>query len=95
MPVGIANIDCEANHDLCREQEIMAFPTLRWYENKEAQSDYKSDRTVKAFIAYVKRKLELNDKFKDWDKKGENKNPGCEVSGTLWGKIKSSVLYDR
>ena len=100
MPVGIANVDCQAHQDLCREQAVMAFPTLRWYENKEAQQpDYKSDRTVTAFMGYAKRKLELNEKFKDWDKDQPEKkeqyrkmyqtpeNPGCQVSGTLMGKL--------
>lgn len=97
MPVGIANVDCQAQSNLCREQRVMAFPTLRWYEAKEPMlPDYKSDRTVAAFVGYAKRKLELNERFKDWDKKGEKKaeqyrqmytmpeNPGCQVSGTLW-----------
>lgn len=43
VPVGIANVDCQAHSDLCREQRVMAFPTLRWYEAKEPQApDYKS-----------------------------------------------------
>lgn len=99
MPVGIGNVDCQAHSDLCREQRVMAFPTLRWYEKKEAQlPDYKSDRTVQAIVSYAQRKLELNERFKDWDsrdEKGKHKeqeyrkmyqvpeNPGCQVSGTL------------
>ncbi len=106
MPIGVANVDCQEHSDLCREQRVMAFPTLRWYENKEAQMpDYKSDRTVAALVGYAKRKLELNERFKDWDKKGDNKkeqyrqmysmpeNPGCQVSGTLWGEIIPALLY--
>jgi protein disulfide-isomerase-like protein len=96
VPVGIANVDCQAHSDLCREQRVMAFPTLRWYEAKEPQApDYKSDRTVTALVSFARRKLELNEKFKDWDKKDTGKkqkyremysipeNPGCQVSGTL------------
>ena len=101
MPVGIGNVDCQAHSDLCREQRVMAFPTLRWYEKKEAQlPDYKSDRTVQAIVSYAQRKLELNDRFKNWnsrDEKGKDKeqyrkmyqvpeNPGCQVSGTLHGE---------
>ncbi len=101
MPVGIANVDCQARSDICREQAVMAFPTLRWYENKQPQQpEYKSDRTVDAFVNFAKRKLELNAKFKDWDKSEDGKKkeqyrelfnvpeyPGCQVSGTLMGKI--------
>lgn len=96
MPVGIANVDCVRHNEICRDHAIMAFPTIRWYESSEAQSpDYRSDRTVTALVSFVRRKLELNEKFKDWDKKGDGKkdefrklysvpeNPGCQVSGTL------------
>jgi len=97
MPVGIARIDCVKHIDICRQQNIQAFPTLRWYEAGEYQAPpYKSDRTVDALHNFAKRKLELNTKFKDWSKHetGKSKehyrelynvpeNPGCQVSGTL------------
>lgn len=70
MPIGIGKIDCMAEADLCREQRIMAFPTLRWYHAGEPVSpDYKMDRTVAALVSYSKRKLEMDEKFKEWDKK--------------------------
>mmetsp|Transcript_11837 Transcript_11837/g.33977 ORF Transcript_11837/g.33977 Transcript_11837/m.33977 type:complete len:483 (-) Transcript_11837:947-2395(-) len=69
MPVGIGNVDCMKNADLCRDEKVMAFPTLRWYEKGKAVTpDYKMDRTVQAMVGFAKRKLELNDKFKDWEK---------------------------
>jgi protein disulfide-isomerase-like protein len=69
MPVGIAKIDCMAESDLCREEKVMAFPTLRWYENgKHITPEYKMDRTVQAMVGFAKRKLEMNEKFKDWEK---------------------------
>jgi hypothetical protein len=72
MPVGVAKIDCMAEADLCRDQKIMAFPTLRWYHDGEPVSpDYKMDRTVTALIGYAKRKLDMDEKFKEWDKKNE------------------------
>lgn len=97
IPVGIANVDCQAHSDLCRDQAVMSFPTLRWYENgKPVTPDFKGDRTVTSFVAYIRRKLDLNAKFKDWDKKkvqgrkGDMRemyqipeNPGCQVSGVL------------
>lgn len=97
MPVGVAKVDCQAHSDLCREQAVMAFPTVRWYETSVAVlPDYKSDRTVNALVNFAKRKLDLNDKFKDWDKSGDQQkknqyremfsvaeNPGCQVSGVL------------
>merc|ERR1712183_882433 len=47
MPVSVGKVDCMAEVDLCRAQKVMAFPTLRWYENsKPITPDYKMDRTV-------------------------------------------------
>lgn len=74
MPIGIGKIDCVAQADLCREQKIMAFPTLRWYHNKEAiLPDYKMDRTVQSLLAYAKRKLEMDNKYKEWFKENEHR----------------------
>eukprot|EP00523_Entomoneis_sp_CCMP467_P002725 CAMPEP_0168755696 /NCGR_PEP_ID=MMETSP0724-20121128/20209_1 /TAXON_ID=265536 /ORGANISM="Amphiprora sp., Strain CCMP467" /LENGTH=422 /DNA_ID=CAMNT_0008804333 /DNA_START=87 /DNA_END=1356 /DNA_ORIENTATION=+ len=56
-----------------REQKIMAFPTLRWYHAGQAvQPDYKMDRTVQALVAYAKRKLEMDEKYKEWFSKNEH-----------------------
>eukprot|EP00529_Nitzschia_sp_RCC80_P041405 CAMPEP_0113500158 /NCGR_PEP_ID=MMETSP0014_2-20120614/32153_1 /TAXON_ID=2857 /ORGANISM="Nitzschia sp." /LENGTH=476 /DNA_ID=CAMNT_0000394423 /DNA_START=42 /DNA_END=1469 /DNA_ORIENTATION=+ /assembly_acc=CAM_ASM_000159 len=72
MPVGVGKIDCMAQADLCRKEKVMAFPTLRWYQNGEPISpDYKMDRTVQALTGFAKRKLEMDQKFKDWDKKAQ------------------------
>ena len=109
MPVGVANIDCVAHIDICRDQQIQAFPALRWYEEgKYQEPPYKSDRTVSALVSFATRKLELNAKFKDWSKKSEGKskqeyrqlynvaeNPGCQVSGSLMGKLLCTVLQCR
>jgi Endoplasmic reticulum vesicle transporter len=67
MPIGVGKIDCVAQADLCREQKVMAFPTLRWYHDGEPSTpDYKMDRTVPALIGFAKRKLEMDEKFKTW-----------------------------
>jgi thiol-disulfide isomerase/thioredoxin len=72
MPVGVGKLDCMAQATLCREQKVMAFPTLRWYQNGEPISpDYKMDRTVAALVGFARRKLEMDSKFKEWDKKAE------------------------
>jgi hypothetical protein len=73
MPIGIGMIDCMAQADLCREQKVMAFPTLRWFHEGQAiQPDYKMDRTVDALMSFAKRKLEMDEKFRDWDKKNKH-----------------------
>ena len=69
MPVGVGKLDCMQEADLCRDEKVMAFPTLRWYDNGKAVApEYKMDRTVTALVGFSKRKLEMNDKFKDWEK---------------------------
>jgi len=94
MPVGVANVDCMANAVLCREQKIMAFPTLRWFQDGVAvPPDYKQDRTVVSIVDFTKSMLKKNEKFKDWVKSGSPANarklfgkpdhPGCQVSGYL------------
>ena len=73
MPVGVAKVDCMAEADLCREQRIMAFPTIRWYHSGNPVSpDYKMDRTSSALIGFAKRKLDMDEKFKEWDKRTKN-----------------------
>jgi len=80
MPVGIGKVDCMAQVDLCRTEKVMAFPTLRWYESGlPITPDYKMDRTVAAMIAFAKRKLEMNTKFKDWEKSAIERGEGDEA----------------
>lgn len=72
MPVGVAKIDCMAEAELCRQQKVMAFPTLRWYHSGQAtRPDYNQDRTVNALYSFVTRKIDMDDKFKDWKKKAQ------------------------
>lgn len=80
MPVSVGKVDCMAEVDLCREQKVMAFPTLRWYENsKPITPDYKMDRTVSAMVGFAKRKLEMNEKFKDWEKGAVARGDSADV----------------
>lgn len=73
MPIGIANVDCQENMRLCQEARVMAFPTVRWFTKGEAvMPDYKQDRTVAALLGFGRRKLELNDKYKDWEEKNRH-----------------------
>eukprot|EP00580_Thalassiosira_gravida_P003192 CAMPEP_0201621490 /NCGR_PEP_ID=MMETSP0492-20130828/46905_1 /ASSEMBLY_ACC=CAM_ASM_000837 /TAXON_ID=420259 /ORGANISM="Thalassiosira gravida, Strain GMp14c1" /LENGTH=433 /DNA_ID=CAMNT_0048091031 /DNA_START=134 /DNA_END=1435 /DNA_ORIENTATION=- len=76
MPVGIGKVNCVTHAQLCKDQRVMAFPTLRWYKDKNAiLPDYKQDRTVAALTAFAKRKLEMDLKYKDWESKNAQ-NPG-------------------
>lgn len=90
MPVKIGKVDCMAQANLCRKQKIMAFPTLRWYHNGEpATPDYKMDRTINALIGFAKRKLEMDERFKEWEKKANEQGTSEEE------KEKKRKLYQQ
>jgi len=68
MPIGVGLVNCVTHADLCRTQRVLAFPTLRWFQNaKPLAPDYKMDRTVDALNQFAKRKLEMNEKYKEWE----------------------------
>ena len=42
LPTSVVKVDCIANRQLCAEQKIQAFPTLRLFKQRQAQPpDYK------------------------------------------------------
>jgi len=69
LPVLIAKVDCVSHDALCRQQGIMAYPTLRLFVSGERWKggDYRGDRTVIALADYLK---EIEDTHKaDTDKR--------------------------
>uniref|UniRef100_A0A7S2UHW2 Thioredoxin domain-containing protein n=1 Tax=Attheya septentrionalis TaxID=420275 RepID=A0A7S2UHW2_9STRA len=73
MPIGVGKVDCVAQQHLCSKLRVMAFPTLRWYhKGAPIAPDYKLDRTVAALKGFAKRKLEMDEKFKDWESKDKD-----------------------
>lgn len=80
MPVAVGKVDCVAQAALCRKHRIMAFPTLRFFhDGKAVAPDYKMDRTVQALVAFTKRKLDMDEKFKEWDKRAMATNEDEET----------------
>lgn len=65
--VEVIKVDCIANRDLCKDQKIRAFPSLRLYEKGAfLKPGYSGDRTVAAFMKFLKEHLDVADvKFKD------------------------------
>jgi protein disulfide-isomerase-like protein len=94
-PVSIVKVDCVENRDLCMEHKIQAFPTLRMFKDGEpSQPDYRNDRTVEAFIEFVKQRLAQDAQVAQMDPatreahetRKENMrtdHPGCLLSGFL------------
>jgi protein disulfide-isomerase-like protein len=95
LPVSIAKVDCEAERELCAKFKVQAFPTLKVIKNGEIQlPDYRSDRTVDAFLNFIKDKLSRDHQIAqlppDERKKHEEDNaekhddhPGCMMAGFL------------
>jgi len=91
LQVEIVKVDCVANRNLCAQQRVMAFPTLRLFKDGEVFApDYKQDRTVEALRDFARSKLELEEKMKDWHPKRRARieaanvdHPGCMISGHL------------
>jgi Thioredoxin len=55
LPVMIGKIDCVTHHEFCRENLIMAYPTLRLYVDGERWpgGDYFGHRTVVDMADYL------------------------------------------
>lgn len=81
--LGVGKVDCVTHAQLCKDQRVMAFPTLRWFENgKAVMPDYRGDRTVDALVDYAKRRVGSNEGSND-EEFEEDHHPGCLISGHL------------
>jgi protein disulfide-isomerase-like protein len=94
MPVSIIKVDCVENGNLCMQQKVVAFPMLRFFKGRQAQSpDYRSDRTIEALIQFTSEqvgwnemlaKLPAHEQQDHIQRKAEsNDHPGCLISGHL------------
>lgn len=83
------------NRDLCTNQKIQAFPTLRLFKDAEPQPpDYRSDRTVEAFNEFLLQRLAMDEQVARMDPETKaqhherlalqrDDHPGCLMSGFL------------
>lgn len=53
LPVFVAKIDCVVHKQLCFDQQIWAYPTLRLFIEGEPKADYRGDRTVLEMIHWL------------------------------------------
>jgi len=93
LPISIVKIDCVENKDLCMKYKIQAFPTLKLFKKAEVQPpDYRSDRTVDAFIEFLKEKLQLDEELAKMGPQEQAEHmrrlktadhPGCMMTGFL------------
>merc|ERR1719203_2158210 len=91
LHLGVGKVDCVVQGGMCKEERIMAFPTLRWVEKgKAVRPDYEGDRTVDALVEYATRRLS-GAETDDYDYGNaesefaveEEHPPGCTVDGRL------------
>jgi len=95
LHISIIKVDCMANTDVCMNQRVQAFPTLRVFKEGQVQPpDYRSDRTVDALMEFTKSKLSLDHQIAQLDPEAQaahhesireqhNDHPGCQMSGFL------------
>jgi len=90
LDIEVVSIDCVENKDICVQNQIQAFPTLRLFKNGERYlQDYRSDRTVENLKSFVKEKLDLHERMKDWTEERKERfkeakiYPGCLLNGFL------------
>lgn len=84
LDLKVVTVNCVEEPGLCKKFRVMAFPTLRWFENGKAEMDYTMDRTVASLVEFSKRKSELAGSRGRRNLNANGiKQRGCEVSGHL------------
>lgn len=94
IKLGVGKVDCVAQQQMCKDERVMAFPTLRWVEHgRSVMPDYRGDRTVEALVDYARRRGADRGggdggRGRDDDEAAleewlEEHHPGCQVSGHL------------
>ncbi len=53
LPVMVAKVDCVLHKQLCFENQIWAYPTLRLFVNGNPVADYRGDRTVLEMVHWL------------------------------------------
>jgi len=95
-PASIVKVDCVANRDLCMNQHIQAFPSLRIFLDGVVQPpDYRSDRTVDAFNEFLMERISHDEQLKNmhphereihqklFEERNKKEHPGCMMQGFL------------
>lgn len=53
LPVMVAKVDCVDHKDLCFNEQVWAYPTLRLFVNGMPAADYRGDRTVLEMVHWL------------------------------------------
>ncbi|CAL1537590.1 unnamed protein product [Lymnaea stagnalis] len=63
QPVVIAKVDCTQYKNVCEENEIRGYPTLKIFRNGELLNDYRGGRTLEDLQKFVSRQLDQRDEL--------------------------------
>jgi protein disulfide-isomerase-like protein len=95
MPVSVIKIDCMENKNLCMDEKIQAFPTLRMFKHATVQPpDYRSDRTLDALTEFINSRISKDEilslmaphEREEHEKRQQEEredHPGCMLLGYL------------
>ncbi len=79
--VKVYKVDCTKHEFLCRQQQIMGYPTLRVYRGKDAMyPNYSGKRTVSTLLAW----METMTNEHAHKPAREHAEEGCLVVGNVW-----------
>lgn len=92
--MSVVTVDCVENPSLCMTNKVQAFPMMRLFKGEEQLADYRSDRTMVAFEAFLQQQLSLDQHVQTLS--GDEKrahvelkesqrtdHPGCLLTGFL------------
>lgn len=52
-PVLVTKVNCNKHPDLCREQQVRLYPTMRIFVEGKAEGDYDGHRTVMELVHWI------------------------------------------
>ncbi|RDB15626.1 Thioredoxin domain-containing protein 5 [Hypsizygus marmoreus] len=56
--VKLAQVNCITHGDLCNENDVKAYPSLRFYNNGERVENFKGDRNLDSLHTFIKRHVD-------------------------------------
>ena len=90
LPVLIGKVDCVDHHDLCMEQGIRAYPTLKFFVDGEAKGDYRGHRTVVEMAHFIE---EMEKEHKGKGEEDTVKSTDAKDGECPQREVESFLLY--
>lgn len=93
LPVMVAKVDCVMHDELCRNQKITGYPTLRLFVGREYKADYHADREViemTHWLAHVKEQMDSDAGIMNDVHEAANAYMGTDESREAMKKVPSS-----